>query len=130
MEIIPSGILPKLTSLQFLMIYGASKTLKVKGEEVASLRKLETFAGQLHDQNDFNAYVRCLQEQGPNNYFIRVGEGNEAIEEEMESFQKEEQFTKCNICRGEDMMLLLPGDMQTLQIIKCHDIISYPVFLH
>lgn len=124
LEIIPSGILPKLTSLQFLMIYGASKTLKVKGEEVASLRKLETFAGQLYDQNDFNAYVRCLQEQGPNNYFIRVGEGNEAIEEEMESFQKEVQFTKCNIGRGEDMMLLLPGDIQTLQIIKCHDIIS------
>ncbi|KAM4125070.1 hypothetical protein ACB094_01G280600 [Castanea mollissima] len=89
LEIIPSGILPKVTSLQFLMIYGASKTLKVKGEEVASLRKLETFAGQLYDQNDFNAY-----------------------------------FTKCNIGRGEDMMLLLPSDIQTLQIIKCHDIIS------
>nr|XP_023890235.1 probable disease resistance protein At4g27220 [Quercus suber] len=125
LEIIPSGILPKLTSLQFLMIYGASKTLKVKGEEVASLRKLETFAGQLYDQNDFNAYVRCLQEQGPNNYFIRVGEvSNEAIEEEMESFQKEVHFTKCNIGRGEDTMLLLPGDIQTLQIIKCHGIIS------
>ena len=124
LEIIPSGILPKLTSLQFLKIYGASKTLKVKGEEVASLRKLDTFAGQLYDQNDFNAYVRCLQEQGPNNYLIRVGEGNEAIEEEMESFQKEVKFTKCNIGIGEDMVLLLPGDIQTLQIIECHDIIS------
>uniref|UniRef100_A0A2N9F0Q6 Uncharacterized protein n=1 Tax=Fagus sylvatica TaxID=28930 RepID=A0A2N9F0Q6_FAGSY len=56
LEILPAGIFSKLTSLQFLMIYGASKTLKVKGEEVACLRKLETFAGQLYDQNDFNAY--------------------------------------------------------------------------
>jgi disease resistance protein RPS2 len=57
LEILPAGIFPKLTSLQFLMIYGASKILKVKGEEVAWLRKLETFAGQLYDQNDFNAYL-------------------------------------------------------------------------
>ncbi len=49
LEILPAGIFPKLTSLQFLMIYGASKILKVKGEEVAWLRKLETFAGQLYD---------------------------------------------------------------------------------
>ena len=90
LEILPTGIFPKLTSLQFLMIYGASKILKVKEEEVAWLRKLETFAGQLYDQNDFNAYVRSLKEQGPKHYFIRMREDSyETIEEEMEFFQKE-----------------------------------------
>ncbi len=86
---------------------------------------METFAGQLYDQNDFNAYVRSLKEQGPKNYFIRVGEdSSETIEEEMEFFQKEVKLTKCNIGRGEDTTLLLPSDIQTLKINKCHDIIS------
>ncbi|XP_050271474.1 probable disease resistance protein At1g61300 isoform X2 [Quercus robur] len=132
LEILPDSV-SGLENLTALLLRGCYRLKYVPSlAKMKVLMKLdfshsgikEVPQGQLYDQNDFNAYVRCLQEQGPNNYFIRVGEGNEAIEEEMESFQKEVQFTKCNIGRGEDMMLLLPGDIQTLQIIKCHDIIS------
>ncbi|XP_030954163.1 probable disease resistance protein At5g63020 isoform X2 [Quercus lobata] len=131
LEILPDSV-SGLDNLTALLLRGCYRLKYVPSlAKMKVLMKLdfshsgikEVPQGQLYDQNDFNAYVRCLQEQGPNNYFIRVGEGNEAIEEEMESLQKEVQFTKCNIGRGEDMMLL-PGDIQTLQIIKCHDIIS------
>ena len=73
LEMIPAGVLPQLSNLQFLVVYGASETLKLKGEEVARLRKLETFAGHFYDLNDLFLYMRCLHQQPPTNFLSRVG---------------------------------------------------------
>ncbi|XP_060671446.1 disease resistance protein At4g27190-like [Ziziphus jujuba] len=54
-EEIPDGILSKLSCLQYLAIYSP---LRVRGEEIVKLSKLETFKGFLYDMNDFNTYVR------------------------------------------------------------------------
>ncbi|KAK7257117.1 hypothetical protein RIF29_30849 [Crotalaria pallida] len=124
LEILPHTILPKLPCLQFLVVYGASKTLKLKGEEIACLRNLEAFAGQFYGPDDLNAYVRSVKEM-PNNYIIRVGAGNRVtIQEEKESFEKDVKLTNCIINGDKQSPLLLPEDMQTLSVEQCHDISS------
>ncbi|KAK7812560.1 putative disease resistance protein, partial [Quercus suber] len=70
----PPGILPKMSQLQYLRFDWFSKTLKVNGEEVVSLKKLEHFEGQFYGVNDFNTYVRSLEEGGPSHYALFVGE--------------------------------------------------------
>ncbi|KAK7835121.1 putative disease resistance protein [Quercus suber] len=70
----PPGILPKMSQLQYLRFDWFSKTLKVNGEEVVSLKKLEHFEGQFYGVNDFNVYVRSLEEGGPSHYALFVGE--------------------------------------------------------
>ncbi|XP_023919071.2 probable disease resistance protein At4g27220 [Quercus suber] len=114
----PPGILPKMSQLQYLRFDWFSKTLKVNGEEVVSLKKLEHFEGQFYGVNDFNVYVRSLEEGGPSHYALFVGEvktgdlfgkwmveGNTVI------------LNDCNIS-------LLPKDIQTLRINKCHNLRS------
>ena len=43
------GILPKLSHLQYLSVSCDSNLAIVKGEEIASLKKLETFGGHFYD---------------------------------------------------------------------------------
>jgi disease resistance protein RPS2 len=72
----PPGILPKLTKLQVLKFYWRSHTLKVDGEEIVYLKKLECFEGRFYGVNDFNTYVRSLEEGGPSSHYLFfVGEG-------------------------------------------------------
>ena len=68
----PPGILPKMSQLQYLKFDWFSKTLKVNGEEVVSLKKLEHFEGQFYGIDDFNTYVRSLEEGGPSHYALFV----------------------------------------------------------
>ena len=114
----PPGILPKMSQLQYLKFDWFSKTLKVNGEEVVSLKKLEHFEGQFYGINDFNTYVRSLEEGGPSHYALFVGEvktgdlfGKWMVE------GKTVILNNCNIS-------LLPKDIQTLRINKCHNLRS------
>ena len=114
----PPGILPKMSQLQYLKFDWFSKTLKVNGEEVVSLKKLEHFEGQFYGIDDFNTYVRSLEEGGPSHYALFVGEvktgdlfGKWMVE------GKTLILNNCNIS-------LLPKDIQTLRINKCHNLRS------
>ncbi|GKV50201.1 hypothetical protein SLEP1_g56914, partial [Rubroshorea leprosula] len=55
---LPTQILSNLSHLQYLTVYSKSTTLKIKGEEVCGLKKLETFQAQLYDLQDLNNYVK------------------------------------------------------------------------
>ena len=61
LKIMPPKILPKLSRLQYLVVYGPLKLVTVKGEEVASLKNLETFGGLFSDMYEFNTYMRSLE---------------------------------------------------------------------
>ncbi|XVF79141.1 hypothetical protein PTKIN_Ptkin14bG0196100 [Pterospermum kingtungense] len=124
LEFFPFGILPKLINLQVLVTYGASKTLKFKGEELAALRKLEIFSGQLSSVQDFNVFMISLQDRGPIVYSIRVGEDPcVTLEEEMELFGNHVTLSKYIFGRGEDEPVL-PNDIQRLKIHDCRGLSS------
>ncbi|XVF79152.1 hypothetical protein PTKIN_Ptkin14bG0196900 [Pterospermum kingtungense] len=119
LEFFPFGKLPKLINLQVVVTFGASKTLKFKGEELAALRKLEIFLGQLSSVQDFNVFMVSLQDRGPIVCSIRVGEDpSVTIEEEKELFGNHVTFSKCIFGRGEDEPVL-PNDIQRLKIYDC-----------
>ncbi|KAI4333449.1 hypothetical protein L6164_018261 [Bauhinia variegata] len=124
LKMLPAGILPKFPNLQFLHVYGGSKTLKLKGEEVAYLRKLETFAGQFYSLNDLTSYTTSLRERPPKSYFIRVGASLVTIEEEKESFGKVIHLKNCFACTGRKDTIILPEDTETLVIEEYHNVSS------
>ncbi|KAG4189610.1 hypothetical protein ERO13_A08G233500v2 [Gossypium hirsutum] len=126
LEFLPCGVLSKLLNLQVLITFGASKTSKVKGYEVASLRKLETFSGQFYNIHEFNIFVHSISTRGrePDMYFIQVGEYHTVtFKEEPESFGKHVKLVKCFIGRGDDE-LVLPNGIQSLDIHDCHGVAS------
>ena len=127
LKMFPVGSLPKLSRLQSLIIYGLSKTLTLEGEEVASLRKLETFAGQFFDVHNLNTYVKSFEEGGPCNYLLQVGLDDPYFApKESGNFDKRVILKNCKISKsreGEDS-LILPTDVQYLYINECHNVVS------
>lgn len=128
LEMLPTGIIPKLPHLQCLILdWGLGILIKVKGDEVAGLRKLETFGGQFYDLHDFNTYVRSLLgRQGPRRYLLQVGPGDPGIyfDEEGGNFNKHVELTECSISREAEDPLVLPNDIEFLSIRECHDVSS------
>ncbi|PON44593.1 AAA+ ATPase domain containing protein [Parasponia andersonii] len=127
LKMFPTGTLPKFSHLQYLIIYGLSKTLKVEGEDVASLKKLETFAGQFFDIHDLNAYVKSFEGGGPCSYLLQVGLDDPYFSPiESGNFDKRMILKGCKISKsmeGEDS-LVLPTDVQYLYFHECHDVQS------
>ena len=122
----PLGILPKLTQLQVLKLNCFSASLRVNGEEIVKLKKLEYFKGRFYDINHFNTYVGSLEEVGLitiSNYFLFVGE-NKAYDIKLINFDwyKESKLVildECNLS-----LVLLPKDVQTLVICRCDNLRS------
>ncbi|KAF3438294.1 hypothetical protein FNV43_RR21056 [Rhamnella rubrinervis] len=69
-EVIPDGILCKLSNLQYLVL--STEAFPIRAEEIASLRKLETVRTRFRDLNDFNACVNSWKDGGPTNYLLAV----------------------------------------------------------
>ncbi|XP_062168701.1 probable disease resistance protein At4g27220 isoform X2 [Alnus glutinosa] len=124
LKMIPVGTLAKLSHLQHLVVYRASATSRVVGEEVASLTKLETFHGQFCEVHNFNAYSKSLQE-GPSNYLLQVGSDDpDVTPNESDMFEKRVILKRCNISRGGEESLVLPQDVEYLYMQECNDVRS------
>ena len=67
---LPIAILPKLSCLQYLVLYVKSRTIKMNGFEAARLRKLEIFQGRFNELIDFNTYCKSLQVERPTSYLL------------------------------------------------------------
>ena len=61
LKVMPLGILPKISHLQYLTVYWHSKATVVDEEEIGSLKELETFAGYFDDVDKFSMYIRSLE---------------------------------------------------------------------
>ncbi|GKV45566.1 hypothetical protein SLEP1_g52634 [Rubroshorea leprosula] len=109
-------ILGNLSHLQHLTVYCRSTTLKIKGEEVRGLKKLETFQAQLYDLQDLNNYVKSNHFKRLSNYQLVLGqvEGNFDLSIHL---SKVISLGECEI-GGEDSVVL-PDDVEDLWIHRC-----------
>ncbi|GLT31090.1 hypothetical protein SLA2020_058530 [Shorea laevis] len=71
LEEIPMGMLSNLSNLQYLLL--GHKKLKIKGEEVKRLSKLENFEGVFDDIQGYNYFVKSQYFQISTDYNILVG---------------------------------------------------------
>lgn len=118
LEILPDCVLPKLSALQFLELRA-----KVKLEELATLRKLETLHWILYDINIFNSYAKSLGRRRPSYYNLVVGFN--IIHDEFR-YNKIVFLQNCSINESipvEDR-LLLPQDVEFLRFEECPDVKS------
>ncbi|KAF5730656.1 disease resistance protein [Tripterygium wilfordii] len=140
LEELPSGILPKLSRLQFLKFHCFSRSLTVAGQEIARLRKLETLECQFSGVGDFNKYVSSLanypgpstrdddmEAQRLNDYLLVMGPiDGTSLETHFreKKFSKEAWLLNYSIGREAPNRLVLPKDIQSLFIEECHDLRS------
>ncbi|PON60502.1 AAA+ ATPase [Trema orientale] len=74
LQTIPEGIFPRLSHLQRLKLHTFDGKAKVRGKEIASLRKLELFQGKFYNINDLNIYLSSWEKSCPKEYRLLVGE--------------------------------------------------------
>ena len=100
LEIMPLGILPKLSHLQSLRI---SYEVTVKGEEIERLKKLENVRVLFDDLHKFCTFIRSLEKRRLACYQIQVGESAEDTDIKDEG--KGVILKKCNLGRGGESRL-------------------------
>nr|POE85023.1 putative disease resistance protein [Quercus suber] len=114
LKIMPLGILPKLSHLQYLTVFWHSEFVIVKEKEIESLKKLETFGGHFKDMDEFRMYIKCLENRPLACYEIRVGmsgDGNYLIGEAGLSRVPRDTFSclkRILICNCSEIKKLLP----------------------
>ena len=115
-KIMPLGILPKLSHLQYLRF---SSQVTVKGEEMERLKKLENVWVRFDDLYEFCTFIRSFEKRQLASYQIQVGQS----EEDLGNLGKGVIFGKCNLGQSESS-LVLPEDVQSLEIAECNDLTS------
>jgi disease resistance protein RPS2 len=116
LKITPPEILPKLSHLQYLIVFS-----EVKGEEVASLKNLETFGGLFSDMYEFSTYIRSLEKGQLATYEIQVGKSLSIDDLLGPIWGKKVVLQNCNISRGEEFIVLLK-DVHDLEIRRCNNL--------
>ncbi|KAL4619482.1 hypothetical protein ACB092_06G082200 [Castanea dentata] len=123
LKVMPLGILPKISHLQYLIVYWQSMATVVNEEEIASLKELEAFAGIFDDADKFSMYIRSLESRRLACYQIRAGKWGEGYRiSPCRLVGKGVHIIGCNLRRGD--ALVLPKDVQSLEIVYCHDLKS------
>ncbi|GLU15402.1 hypothetical protein SLE2022_318970 [Rubroshorea leprosula] len=119
MKEIPRGILSKLSSLQYLVVFSDLTSMKINVEEVAGLNKLETLECEFSDIHGFNHFVNKSKEfRSLTAYELLVRTVRKlplfAISNK---YQCKLRIHGCEI--GEECMVLLPDDLEVLWIVDC-----------
>ncbi|KAM4092681.1 hypothetical protein ACB094_06G058200 [Castanea mollissima] len=119
--IMPLGILPKLSHLQYLRF---SCKVTVKGEEIERLKKLENVWVRFDDLYEFCSFIRSLEKRRLACYQIQVGESEEDVDRDIQDVGKGVILEReCNLRRGGES-LVLPEDVESLDIVECDDLTS------
>ncbi|GKV49044.1 hypothetical protein SLEP1_g55817 [Rubroshorea leprosula] len=114
---IPMGMLSNLSNLQYLLL--VSEKLKIKGEEVARLSKLETFEGGFNEIQGYNYFVKSQDFQILIDYDIEVGE----VPSTWSTGQAKPTVSINNCDLGEECMVL-PDNIKNLMIWECKNMRS------
>ncbi|GLU15375.1 hypothetical protein SLE2022_318720 [Rubroshorea leprosula] len=122
---IPTGILSKLSSLQYLVAkddWGAT-SVKINLEEVARLKKLEILECKLDDMQDFNYFLREFKNfQSFIAYELLVGtKWKYGVDFENPKYKCRLIISGCDV--GEEC-IVLPDNLQHLRIHNCKNIRS------
>ncbi|GKV15099.1 hypothetical protein SLEP1_g25899 [Rubroshorea leprosula] len=108
---IPTGILPNLSSLQYLGVCCLETTIIRNLEEIARFKKLETLECQFDSIQDFNHFVNKFKDfQDAIGYSLGVGTGKDM----MRWSKYELVINECEI--GEECVVL-PDNLEDLWII-------------
>ncbi|GLU15390.1 hypothetical protein SLE2022_318850 [Rubroshorea leprosula] len=110
---IPTGVLPNLSSLQYLAVCCLRETTIMRNlEEVARLKKLETLECQFDGIQDFNYFVNKFKDfQSATAYNLVVGTAEDMIRRS----KHELVITNCEI---REECVVLPNNLEDLWIIK------------
>ncbi|GKV15060.1 hypothetical protein SLEP1_g25862 [Rubroshorea leprosula] len=114
-EEIPMGMLSNLSNLQYLFL----EMLKIEGEEVARMSKLETFEGIFNDIQSYNYFVKSQDFQILTDYHIEVG-----VRLSVWSTAQRESVVSINYCDLGEECIVLPNNLQRLEIIRCRNMRS------
>ncbi|KAK7836304.1 probable disease resistance protein At4g27220 [Quercus suber] len=114
-KIMPLGILPKLSHLQFLRI---SCRVTVKGEEMERLKKLENVWVRFDDLYEFCTFIRSFEKRQLTSYQIQLGQSKEDVYRNNYQARKGKGVIlgECNFGQSS---LVLPEDVQSLEIVVC-----------
>ncbi|KAL5566226.1 hypothetical protein UlMin_029390 [Ulmus minor] len=111
--------LSKLCHLECLKLFRSR--VKVRAEEVSSLRKLDYFSGFFYDTVEFNTYVSSWEDdRGPNSYQLFLGGSPSTIWE----VRRDVYLTKCSISKsnGGGKSLVLPKEIHSLYLGECDEV--------
>ncbi|KAF3438297.1 hypothetical protein FNV43_RR21059 [Rhamnella rubrinervis] len=126
-KVIPDGILCKLSRLQYLAL-DHRKTFPIRGEEIASFRKLETLKSSFRDLNDFNTCVDSWKDGGPTDYSLAVRNDcffNEQMEYDYKTIGNSVYLNyddDASVSRGGERSLMLPNRIKSLEIEKLDNV--------
>ncbi|XP_065862155.1 probable disease resistance protein At4g27220 [Euphorbia lathyris] len=109
---LPSGVLPNFSNLQVLIVD------RVKAEEVASLKNLETLWCRFYDVSAFNMFTSSTSVSNLNQYYLIIAH-HKPPGDVLPRGSKLVHFEDCSIGQGEDA-LLLPKDVQCLDLYRCN----------
>ncbi|GLU15736.1 hypothetical protein SLE2022_322050 [Rubroshorea leprosula] len=112
---IPMGMLSNLSNLQYLFF----EMLKIKGDEVVRLSKLETFYGVFDDIQGYNYFVKSQDFQILTDYHIEV-----VKRRTRSSTTQRESVVRINFCDLGEECMVLPDNLQRLKIVCCRNMRS------
>jgi disease resistance protein RPS2 len=118
----PSGILPKLSHLQVLILEKIYRPVTVKGKEVGCLRELENLECHFKGQSDFLEYLDSRDKtRSLSTYRIYVGLRDGDDYSEIEYYSESKTVRLGNLCNNGDgdFQVMFPNDIQQLFIFKC-----------
>ncbi|PON42756.1 NB-ARC domain containing protein [Parasponia andersonii] len=120
LEFMPDGVLRKLVNLQYLSLMFLSTTPRIKGEDLACLRNLETFHVLIDDINNYNVCVKSLENRGLTNYiFICQSQFSQEYLSWIVHSSGGDKFVYLRECKLSES-ILLPEDVEKLRIEKCN----------
>ncbi|GMN28554.1 hypothetical protein TIFTF001_051675, partial [Ficus carica] len=116
---IPDGILSKLSQIEY---FKSAEQVTLRGKEIGSLEKLETFSGRFEDISEFNSCIRLWEEWEPEEYGIVVGNRYDYADwTGVTSIRRHVTLKKAV---GSEDTLVLSGGTEYLKLHECHGITS------
>ncbi|GKV50961.1 hypothetical protein SLEP1_g57638 [Rubroshorea leprosula] len=109
----PVGMLSNLSKLQYLSVYLG---LEIKGEEVAGLKKLETFECEFDDIQGYNHFVNSQDFRILTDYGIAVGPFGSELDQDI---HQRKPVVKIHHWNLGDERIVLPDNLQRLKIVQC-----------
>ncbi|KAA8535640.1 hypothetical protein F0562_030643 [Nyssa sinensis] len=115
---IPTGLLPNLSGLQCLRL--DNYFFDVQTEELISLKQLEMLGVLFFDLHKFHSYVNYNTQHWKSLSHYRLQISAYLIQNEHLLYCRQVQINCINFREGQDKSIVLPTNMQELEIVNCH----------
>ncbi|PON60500.1 NB-ARC domain, LRR domain containing protein [Trema orientale] len=134
LQMIPEGVLRCLCNLQRLKLPIFHGNVKVRGIEIASLRKLELFQGKFYNINELHVYLSSWEKSSPGEYRLQVGDslhspkGNFEMEKSLQISDCQDLNVLCDsLKKASDLRLCTVSDCPQMTHLFCLACYSRPL---